>query len=243
MKCCPTKKIKIAALISETEMEELHNFLSENFDNIVYTGETKDGTSIYFLSFDEFLCYPNYNNRNLVQVRIRCLGQDKGLVIEFSDKRFIYPEAINYSLNYNDPEWGFYFEDELNKRLRSFKPWYSFLTYTNLTYVLPVLFIMISLAIFAIDFYTKEIGYTGFISIDYYSLPVSNPIIGYILWIPIVGCCFIINKLRDYLFPLIFIAIGKQRKEYKKRQNWSYFIFGTVGLGIITNIISTLIIK
>jgi heme A synthase len=48
--------------------------------------------------------------------------------------------------------------------------------------------------------------------------------------------------LRNYLYPVLFIALGRQYKEYEKRRKIANILFVTIGLamivGIITNIIS-----
>lgn len=236
-------ELKIATLISKNEITKLGNFLSENFNNVAYKGSTKDGTIIRFVSLEDFLSYPNFDKRSLIGLNIECENDNKSLELKFYDERYIFPETIKYSLRYDNTEWGFSFEDELNERLKEFKPWYSILTCTNLTYGLPAIGIIIILAVFALDFFTKQFGYSGFLSIDYNSNTSSNQIVGYILWIPILICSFLINKLRDYLFPLIFIAIGKQKKVYENRQKLSYVLFGVIGLGIAINILSSLLIK
>ena len=145
-------ELKIATLISENEIAKLEKFLSENFDKVAYKGTTNDGTIIRFSSVEDFLSYPNFNKRSLVGLDIECESNDRSLEIEFSDRRYILPETIKYSLRYDNTEWGFSFEDELNERLKEFKPWYSIFTCTNLTYGLPIIAVIILLAIFALDF-------------------------------------------------------------------------------------------
>lgn len=236
-------KLTIATLITENEITKLGNFLSVNFNNVKYKGTTKDGTIIRFTSLEDLLSYPNFDKRRLVGLDIECENDDKSLELTFCDERYIFPETISYSLRYDNTEWGFSFENELNERLKEFKPWYSILTCTNLTYGLPAIAVIIILAVFALDFFTKQLGYSGFLSIDYNSNTSGNLIVGYILWIPILICSFFINKIRDYLFPLIFIAIGKQKKVYENRKNLSYVLFVVIGLGIVINILSSFFIK
>lgn len=234
--------LKMATLINENEITELESFLSENFNNIAYKGSTKDGTIIRFLSLEELLSYPNFNKRSLSELEIKCESDDKSLEITFCHERYIFPETIKYSLRYDDTRWGFSFEDELNERLKGFKPWYSILTCTNLTLGLPIIGIIIALTFYAVDFFSQQFGYSGYMSVDYNSNTSGNQIVGYILLIPIFACSFFINKVRDYLFPVIFIAIGKQKKNYENRQKISYILFGVIGLGIIINILSSLFI-
>ena len=86
----------------------------------------------------------------------------------------------------------------------------------------------------------------GYTTIDYTAMSESNSSsrsIGLLWWIPIFLSGYIINQTRNYLFPILFIATGKQVKEYNKRKTISYILFGVVFLGVIINIISELIIN
>ena len=234
--------LKIATLITEPTINSLNQFLTKNFDNIEYVGTTSDGTEMTFCSVDSLLSYSNFKKRNLVGLKVKCDSVDRNLYIDISCYRRIFPETITYFLQYDNREWGFYFEDELIERLKEFKPWYNILTFTNLTFGIPGIFILCFLFISAVDYFSKLLGYSGFLSIDYNSNSTNNPIVGYIFWIPILTFCYIINVIRNYLFPLVFIATGNQKKEYAKRQKISYFIFVVIGLGIVINIISSYLI-
>ena len=231
--------LKIATLITEPAINNFNKFLVKNFDNIEYVGTTSDGTEITFFSVDALLSYPNFKKRSLVGLKIKCDSDDRNLYIDISSFRRIFPETITYFLQSDNREWGFSFEDELIERLKEFKPWYNILTFTDLTLGIPFIFILFFLFILAIDYFIKLFGYSGFLSIDYNSNSTNNPIVGYIVWIPILILCYIINIIRNYLFPLVFIATGSLKKEYNKRQQISYFIFVVVGLGIFINIISS----
>lgn len=237
-----TKELQCATLMDERGMVELGKFLSENFSEIAYRGITKDETNIRFSSLDDLLSYPNFDKRNLVGLDIECKSTDKSLDVNFREDRFIRPDTIRYTLQYDNAEWGYSFENELNERLKGFKPWYNILTFTNLTLGLPVMGSIIALLIFGIDFWAKQLGYLGFLSIDY-SAETGNQIVGYIMVIPILIISFLINKLRDYLFPLMFIAIGKQKERYRMRQKIAYLLFGVIGLSVIINIFSSYFMK
>ena len=96
-----------------------------------------------------------------------------------------------------------------------------------------------------LDYFLKEAGLWGFTDIDYSikSESSSSSFPGLAWGILLFGLTYLMNLGRDYLFPILFIAIGKQVKEYNKRKTISYVVFGVVMLGVIINLISELLVK
>ena len=239
--------IKNATLIKKTELKDLVVFLSNDFTHIQYEAETKDGTHIEYTEFKDLLNYPNYNKRKIVGLKIICSNNDKSIDITFkSDIYLIKPETIKYYLRYEQQEWGFKFEDDLLQQLKDFKPYYNFLTYFNFLIAFPIFILIISFLYLGIDYILKLFELTGYTSIDYNKSSSSSNgsnIVGFIIWLPIYFLGLLLNISRNYLFPHIFIALGKQEKEYLKREKIVRLVFGVVILGIIINIFAQIIIN
>lgn len=240
-------KVKVSTLIQERELKNLDEFLLKEFDDVSYKGKTKDGTSVQFESINELLSYPNFSARQLLELEISGAKKDeRSINIEFESERgFIVPESINYYLSYNDQNWGFKFEDDLRNELKDFIPYYNFLTYLNYTFGLPILLFISLILYMTLDYFLKEAGLWGFTDIDYSikSESSSSSFPGLAWGILLFGLTYLMNLGRDYLFPILFIAIGKQVKEYNKRKTISYVVFGVVMLGVIINLISELLVK
>ncbi|MFN7013833.1 MAG: hypothetical protein ACK4ON_06145 [Bacteroidia bacterium] len=91
-----------------------------------------------------------------------------------------------------------------------------------------------------IDSLLKVYGQRGYL--EYEEDKVKKYVdLGYIVLILTFCVGYLLQKIRQYLFPTIFIALGKQKKEYSKRETISYVVFGVIILGIIINLISSLI--
>ena len=95
-----------------------------------------------------------------------------------------------------------------------------------------------------IDYFMKLVGY-NLTDINYYedtkSSTSSFPVLAWMLLLFL--STYLINLGRNYLFPVLFIALGKQVKEYNKRKTISRILFGVVVLGIIINLISNFLIS
>lgn len=177
-------------------------------------------------------------------MELSCLNIDQSLDIRFKNEReFFAPKVITYNLRYEDQDWGFKFEDDLKQELKEFRPYYNFLTYINLTIGLPLIFAGTLTLILLIDYLSKFSGFSGFTNFEYNatSKNQSSWIVGIAWCIPIFLFCYLLNLFRDYLFPILFIATGKQLKEYNKRKTIAYIIFGVIIMGITINLISDFI--
>lgn len=233
-----------ASLVQETELTNFINFLGNEFDEIKYSAKTKDGTSINFDSLKELLDYPNFSKRNLVEMEILCAGEQRSIDISFkTGMYFIIPETITYYLAYDDSKWGFKFEDDLLQELKEFKPYYSPLTYLNLTFGIPLILVGIVILYFSIDYFLKIFGLQGYLqtNVSIEKNTLSSGLIGYIYGALLIFLGYLLNVSRNYLFPILFIATGKQKKEYQFRKKISYFAFGVVLLGVVINVISSLL--
>ena len=234
-------KIYGAALVQESELRAFIDFLTKHFNKIEINGKTKDGTNISFSNLDEFISYSNFEKRKIVEFELSCSGEEQSIDINFQSERLLFiPKAISYFLRYNDRNWGFKFEDDLRQELKEFRPFYSPLTYLDLGLGLPLLLFAIIILYFGIDYYFKVAGLSGYSSIDYNNSGNSNSsgILGLALLIPIYLSSYFINLFRNYLFPILFIATGKQVKEFQKRKKITTVVFGVIVMGIFINILS-----
>lgn len=228
------------------ELRDLDEFLSKEFDDLLYKGKTKDGTSVKFESIKELLSFPNFSTRKLVELEISGSKKDESSInISFENERdFIAPESVNYYLSYNDQNWGFKFEDDLRNQLKDFIPYYNFLTYLNYTIGLPILLLASVFLYMTLDYFLKEFGLQGYTDMDYSVKSEGSSSFGGFAWIILmVGLTYLLNLGRNYLFPVLFIAIGKQVKEYNRRKTLSYVFFGVILLGVVVNVISALLLK
>ena len=234
-------EIKKACLIEVAEFNQFIVFLSKTFNEINYKGTTEDGTSIEFENLDDLLAFPNFHNRRLTNIELSATGEENSLNVNFKKRhQFIMPETINYTLTYNDQSWGFKFEDDLRNELKEFVPSYNYLTYLEFSFALPLLLFLLLISYLGLDYFLKICGFSGYTDIDLTKIsePKGSNFIGIIWGLVILIGGSILNKIRSYLFPTIFISIGKQVKEFKKRQNIAKLLFGVILLGVLVNLLS-----
>lgn len=90
----------------------------------------------------------------------------------------------------------------------------------------------------SLDFFLKFYGFPGYIENSNESTEQNpNSAVGTLLWGLTFLIGFLLNRLRNYLFPVIFIATGKQLREYEIRKMISYFVFGVIFASLFTDFI------
>lgn len=243
MKCYKRADISCASLIQEKELEALNIFLSKNFSKLSYKSKTIDSTDISFNDFQELMEYPNFSKKRLNEIEIICIEDQRLLKLTFKeDKYYLFkPKTINYYLEYYDQNWGFKFEEDLNQELKEFKPYYNILTFSQLTIIFPILFTVINSLYNLIIYYQKNHTLEGIFYIQATENILKYIFIGIFLSIIFFIIGNFLNLFRNYLFPTLFIALGKQSREYEKRKTISNVFFVMIGLGIIVGIISNFV--
>lgn len=238
----------IASLISQEGLDKLFDFLKDEFNKIEIYGVTKDKSELLFKEYKDLLAYNNFKGRELKTLKIICKSNDKYLTIHFDDKRyFIKPETIRYKFEYNDYESGFLLDDKLINHLIEFKPSFNLMRYANAQIFLSTIGIITLLLAFSLKlFFNYNFFYNFDDPLHQINLNVLSVLIILTLgfWFIV---CYTLDRSRDYLFPLIFISLGNQMKEYQKRKKIRNFIFitivFTVILGILINWISAHILQ
>lgn len=232
-----------AILVDEEKLKELIEHLKVNFTKIEYIGRTNDNTDLKFENLSELFSYPNHRERKLIKITIDCSGNqidsNAEISITLGTEYSSQTETIRYYLRYDDRNWGFHFDDDLQKHLRDFKRWFNPLTKLHFTIAIPILVFAVYILFLMLDYYAKYLGYSGYIN---YVKPTQDDNIGFVAGIAqflvlfLIG--FIFDLTRKKLFPKIFIALGKQKKTHKVIRNWRYVVFTVFGLGILVNALS-----
>ena len=102
---------------------------------------------------------------------------------------------------------------------------------------IPIMISLLFFFVIGVDIVLKLFEQNGFITYNRESADRSLILVYYLFGFLLLGG-FLLHKIRDYLFPILFISTGKQIREYLKRKRIAYFVFVVIGLGIIINIIS-----
>ncbi|HLF63116.1 MAG TPA: hypothetical protein VI603_05175 [Saprospiraceae bacterium] len=235
-------KKNFSILVDEEKLTELHNFLIKNFNKIDFSGTTSDNTQLKFRDIIDLFGYPNHNERRLLKIDIECregMGDEEaGLSITLGNEYSFSSESVRYYLRYDNLDWGFRLDDELNKHLREFKTWYSKITIYDLTIGVPFLFFGFVMLYGSFDYVLKLCGYKGYIEYTANSTKSSSYLL-FVLLVILFGAGYLLQKIRQFLFPKLFIALGKQKKAYLNRKTLSYVLFGVIALGIILNLFSS----
>ncbi|MCB2408470.1 hypothetical protein [Hymenobacter lucidus] len=245
--------ISQASLLTSQSIEEFDQFLRNHFQTITYTGKLVEGTSIDFLFKENVLSYSNNNRRNLESIEIKCYGEfadrewDKYLSISFKDEMsLIKPKTISYHLSYESREWGFKFEDDLLSEIKIFKPIYNILTYADFIGGFLLLLPAILVLFLVLDGAFRLMGRRPVFAsgnANNTSNDLSSISIVFLIITIVIVLGYVLNKIRDYLFPRLYIATGRQSKEYEKKMWIAGILLGTIVLGLAIEFLSSILFK
>jgi hypothetical protein len=234
---------KYAILVNEKKLRELEFYLGKEFADIGYCGITKDKTNLKFDSLDDVLSYPNYPDRRLLELSISCYAgikdEDSSLRIILGNDSNILSRSVTYYFDYSDLDWGFRFEDDFRKYMHDFKKWYSPISKYNMISSLLLLTAITFISISGYFWVIKALNGEGFIAHPATETSYIPILIFYGL---VIGTGYLLEKVKSYLFPKSFIALGRQVEEYKKRQKIGAVLFSVILIptivGLFVNYIS-----
>jgi hypothetical protein len=234
-----TVEIKHALVIHSDDLTNFIKSLSEGDqkpDEII--GYTVDGSTVNFSTSAELLNYENRDSKKLIGLKFKGEKNNTTFNINLGKAEYSHQEnTIKYnsdSLNHIET-----FENEVLTRVAEMKPYYNFFLKLNLTVITPILLFSWSIFLNLKNIIIKLNG--GKIPPPDPSNNVFSESEKSVMMWGIVAICiavgFLLEKGKEYLFPTFCVAVGKQAKIYRTKQQIASFVFGTVVIGILIELI------
>lgn len=225
-------KFKKAILVNEELLRSLELGLCNFAEEYAYTAKLESGNDIYFDNLEELLEYDNYSNRRIKHLTIRL---SLGFYIEFSKSFSLYNSynnTVNVQYLCSNSEDSIIIQDKLRDIFEKGKlPWYyTLLTKFSIMYFWTIYFMWS--AFWNLRNFGKEIPTEG-----YKLIGIMNIIC--IVIAVIIGVSYVLNKMRNVLFPPIVFYFGKEKERFDKNIKYADKVFW----GIIIATLLSLIIK
>jgi hypothetical protein len=253
MELTGAKSIRHAILAKQEHLKLLDTFLQENFSEIDYKATCNDGTKLSVANLDRLLEYENPDFRKLDTITIeaaealeeRAWDVKNYIQITLGEESNLRDRSGRVLLSFSDTKTYNFVENETLKLIKVMRPWYSPLTQIQFRYWL--IFSLSFLAIvWATAYYTGELF--GFWTV----VPTSSPALlsaakGFYQSVGILAILFsvgyLIDRIREYLFPRCFFCIGGQLKAFETRQRIANIVLTVILLGFIVSIAAGLVVN
>ena len=219
-----------AVVIHKSDLEGFYDLFCSRYCEPRFKAECNEGSTLEFDSLQELLAFENHQFRRIDEIAVY-FGDDRGhgsLVLRSS----IGGRATTMIIADHDSDRAFVVADDVEKRLRSCKPSYSFLSRVLGGAVVAVVFF----AFGSVMFWTHVIT-TGSLA------AVSFPLLStFYITLPIVPLFFLVakyaNRYWEWLFPKVWFCLGRQEAEYGKRSNVRKTLAVSVGLALVVSVIA-----
>lgn len=244
------ERVKHALLIKEDDLRYLQSYLARTFDDgIAYHARCLDGTELRFEDIEDLISYENPKFRRVVEIAMECRHGDKlsldlqvGVTYSFFLDLPFRRESAIYTIYSDDDGELMKIRSELSRRFESMRPWYSILTLVNSIFILLVpLFLYALLArtysiIMKLFFAPPESVSTiqGYTFGDVFAPAI---LFGAIL----LSLGMVVDRIREFFFPRVFIVIGRQKDEWQKRGKVLNVVVVIIGIGLVVSVAGTLI--
>jgi len=250
MKFTISKEIKHAMLIDENNLSGLFKFISEKYEKVEIITKCNDGSLLETKDIEEILSFENPNYRKIISVTITGRNSPEErlsfstIINNFSwdiislDLPF-WESTAELTIISEQEEIAKYNSDKLKQLLLELKPsfFYDFLARTSLLSIIILLWGTLS-----IIYWGKVIF--GVISSIYSKVSGLEAInITLFLAFAVIFITYPFDLLRKWLFPKVFLVLGKQRKNMETIQNYRKIFFVVFLLGIVISIIAGLILR
>ena len=246
-----SKKNNHALLVDEDDLRYLHSYLSETFgDGIEYRAQRLDGQEVSFKDIEEIISFENPSELRIVEISAKCERSDE-LSLELVlgshseketllNKLYFPSETIEYSIYNSEGDDLVKIQSELDQRFKTMRPWYSFLTRLRFFFLVPILFTLYAIALIVQSAVSKMVSDAVEPSPMTYT---DNE--RFALTTLLYGALFlfgaILDGVRVFLFPRVFIAIGRQKENWRKRGIALNVLVVIIGIGLVVSVAGTLI--
>lgn len=249
MKFTISKEIKHALLIDEKNLRELFEFISNKYEKVEIIIKCNDKSLLETKDIEEILSFENSNYRKIISITItgrNSLEERLSFSIINDLSRNIldvgYPffgPTAEYTVISEKEEIAQFNSDKLIKLLLELKPSFFYDIFSRTTL----------LSIIVLFWGTASIIYWGGVVFGIISRTSSNVSgleslnTGVILFIALLVITYPFDLLRQWLFPRVFLLLGKQKKNMKTIENCRKNIFIVLTFGILISIIAGLILR
>jgi hypothetical protein len=237
------RSAKHALLVSREDIEGIANFLSERYQRLEFSAHCTDGSTLTTKIANELLDFENRNDRRIDELKLEFRQNDveeRGDV-ESGDHGF---RLCRWTVWSNDDGLAQQIATELGQRIRATRPWYSWISRTRPSYVLPALMVVFGVIATWHDLIvTGRFASTSHPTPDFWEM--LNVLLPFALVLVIAVLFF--DKVWSWMFPKLWFLIGRQRREFEKRERVRRWIFGgvigAILLGLIVNYLSGLFLS
>ena len=237
MKTNINRKKNHALLITQEDLQGIVSFLKKEYEYLLVIATCSEGSELKTEDFDEILKYENQNFRRIEEMRIEAgvIGiTESYCVLSIQDAGF---SSYKIAVVDHDDKKALKVADELAKRFKECKPWYSMLSKLTLLSLLSWSYLLYG----SFEFWSYLLRYGKLPKLADFSLMAALSLaIPFILIV--IGLLYYDRKVWEWLFPKIWISLGRQIKESEKRAKIrNYLVIGvgaTMIIGIAVNIIS-----
>ncbi len=229
MKVSRTSSFKSIYVLTDKEISKLYHIISDYCGQPKIAIHCKDQLKREYDDLDSLLAYENMKGKEITSISFISYG--KG---DYSERNvyltFDSGEITNIYINMDGPERDMTeFNEKLNERLESARPWYSFISKLDFIPVLSILYLSLMAIIITMSL-------IGIIKVVASERSETSKSIGYFIGaIPfIVGVLF--NRIKSKIFPSSSFAINQGQKRYHNLESFRLVILGGLFVSIIASL-------
>ena len=233
---------EFSIIVTEEDLRLLSNMVTNDFADVRYEINTKDGANYVVTSLEDVLNYSNIESRKIKRI---CIEGNKekdqlfvcpNISIALLDTS-VYKESVVLSLSKMEEKDIVFYTQKIDEFAKRIKAPYWILHKDSFYWITGIsLYVIIG---FIYQLCTKHTEVAGRI----YDLLILQGVSGACM----LFSMFILQRIVSYFFPETIFAIGEQEKYKQKKEKVRYIIFWvifvTLVLGILSSIIANYIIK
>jgi hypothetical protein len=235
-----SKDIKHPLVVWPTDLLYLDEFLRGEFSTVTYKASLEDGTDLQPSTVKDILDYENPDFARILSVTIDAKQRNTSSVDEsrivLGSPRLPSDLSGNVSYSLGDVTRLQTLERQILGRIAQMRPWYHWLYSVDFATLIFGGFLILWFGASTYALYRRLIGRPMPRSTNSMDAGESE---AFTIWLTgaalLLGA--VLNRVRNFFLPRTAFCIGRQEQWYKKRQRQAKFLFGTVILGILLEIL------
>jgi hypothetical protein len=235
MKVNRTESLTQAYILDSSELEKLCSRLQNWLVKFSFETTHRDSLKREFASLEELIQFENPPNKDIKTLRISGYSKDLNtrLWLKFDKDQF---RNIYISIE-GDEEPAIAINEIVEERIAAIRPWYAVLAQPAIFFIVATLFLLVWLLFIAWSLLTGRLSREGFTQ-SFTNTSVWGWIIPFLLGTVTTQ---VIEKARQFVFPMGVFAIGQGAKRHKDKELLRTGVVVAFAISLASSIIATLI--
>jgi hypothetical protein len=228
--------------VEPQDLEKLCQLLATDGAKLSVLASCVDGTVLESSLIQDILDFENPRYRRFKGVSMRASGTAGSASIDIGEDGSATAE---FSISYANDAAALHLREELLGTFKEMRPGYHWLARFSIYEVAWAVIAALCVLVVLLIWFRRLVGPPFKASNETETVgTMLDGILVFQGWAIVLGVSvYPLERLRQWLFPRLLFAVGRQQRELERQKKWRGYLFAALILGVVASLIAGLILK